>query len=178
MTFELYGDWDIIKTMKVKDSQSQTKDVMTINLSNVIAQMITDMLEDKSEIEIQRNILAQNVGCVPSQINYVLSSRFTPERGYIVESKRGGGGCIRITRVSYDENTLLLQVIKSIGGTLDAATAEGHIVNLLRHRLINQRDAALILSAMSESNYKELPTETRDHIRAGIFKQMLLAIMQ
>lgn len=164
--------------MKVKDSQSQTKDVMTINLSNVIAQMITDMLEDKSEIEIQRNILAQNVGCVPSQINYVLSSRFTPERGYIVESKRGGGGCIRITRVSYDENTLLLQVIKSIGSALDAATAEGHIVNLLRHRLINQRDAALILSSMSDSNYKEVPPDIRDHIRSSIFKQMLLAIMQ
>lgn len=164
--------------MKVKDSQSQTKDVMTINLSNVIAQMITDMLEDKSEIEIQRNILAQNVGCVPSQINYVLSSRFTPERGYLVESKRGGGGCIRITRVSYDENTLLLQVIKSIGSALDAATAEGHIVNLLRHRLINQRDAALILSSMSDSNYKEVPSDIRDHIRSSIFKQMLLAIMQ
>lgn len=164
--------------MKVKDSQSQIKDVMTINLSNVIAQMITDMLEDKSEIEIQRNILAQNIGCVPSQINYVLSSRFTPERGYIVESKRGGGGCIRITRVSYDENTLLLQVVKSIGSALDAATAESHIINLLRHRLINQRDAALILSVMSDSNYKELPSEMRDSLRAGIFKQMLLAIMQ
>lgn len=164
--------------MKVKDSQSQIKDVMTINLSNVIAQMITDMLEDKSEIEIQRNTLAQNVGCVPSQINYVLSSRFTPERGYIVESKRGGGGCIRITRVSYDENTLLLQVLQGIGSSLDAATAQSHVINLLRHRLINQRDAALIIAAMNESNYKELPNDIKDRLRAGIFKQMLLAIMQ
>ena len=62
--------------------------------------MISEMLEDTDEIEIQRNTLAQRIGCVPSQINYVLSSRFTPERGYIVESKRGGGGCIRITRVN------------------------------------------------------------------------------
>ena len=74
--------------------------------------MIIQMLDDKDEIEFQRNILAQNVGCVPSQINYVLSSRFTPERGYIVESRRGGGGCVRITRVSYDKNTLLMKKLK------------------------------------------------------------------
>ncbi len=164
--------------MKVKDSQSQTKDVMTINLSNVIAQMITDMLEDKSEIEIQRNILAQNIGCVPSQINYVLSSRFTPERGFIVESKRGGGGCIRITRISYDENSLLLQVVRSVGAAIDEGTAESHIINLMRHRLITQRDAAIMSAALSDSNYKGLPAEVRDIIRAGILKQMLLSIMQ
>lgn len=151
---------------------------MKINLSNVIAQMITDMLEDKSEIEIQRNILAQNIGCVPSQINYVLSSRFTPERGFIVESKRGGGGCIRITRVSYDENTLLLQVIKSIGPAIDEGTVESHIINLLRHRLISQRDAAIMTSAVSDSIYKGLPADIRDIIRAAAFKQMLLSVMQ
>ena len=67
-----------------------------LNLSNAIAQMITDMLNEKDEIEFQRNLLAQDLGCVPSQINYVLSSRFTPERGFLVESRRGGGGCIRI----------------------------------------------------------------------------------
>ena len=63
-----------------------------MNLSNVIADMISDMLEAEEQIEIQRNTLAQSIGCVPSQINYVLSSRFTPERGFIVESRRGGGG--------------------------------------------------------------------------------------
>ena len=63
-----------------------------MNLSNIIAHMISEMMENQDEVEIQRNTLAQTVGCVPSQINYVLSSRFTPERGYIVESRRGGGG--------------------------------------------------------------------------------------
>ncbi len=167
-----------MKMLKVKDSQSQTKDVMTINLSNIIAQMITDMLEDKSEIEIQRNVLAQNIGCVPSQINYVLASRFTPERGFIVESKRGGGGCIRITRVSYDENTLLLQVVRSIGSSLDEGTAESHIINLIHHGLISRRDAAIMTAAISEANYKGLPAEIRNLIRANIFKQMLLSIIR
>ncbi len=162
---------------KVKDSQSQ-KEVMTINLSNVIAQMITEMLEENSEIEIQRNILAQNIGCVPSQINYVLSSRFTPERGFIVESKRGGGGCIRITRVSYDEDTLLLQIVRAIGSAIDESTAKSHILNLMGHELLSQREATIMSAALSDANYKGLPGEIRDIIRAGIFKQMLLAIMQ
>ena len=94
-----------------------------MNLSNAIAQMISEMLDEKSEIEIQRNILAQNLGCVPSQINYVLSSRFTPERGYIVESRRGGGGFIKITRVTYDKDTLLMKVVSSIGESIDEKNA-------------------------------------------------------
>ncbi len=151
---------------------------MAINLSNVIAQIITDMLNDKSEIEIQRNILAQDIGCVPSQINYVLSSRFTPERGFIVESRRGGGGCIRITRVSYDENTMLLQVIRNIGSALDESTAESHIINLLHHGLISKRDAAILSAAVSDSGYKGLPTEIRHLIRANVFKNMLLSIIK
>lgn len=73
-----------------------------MNLSNNIAGIIMDMLERDGYTEIQRNELAQTLGCVPSQINYVISSRFTPEQGYIVESRRGGGGYIRISRVKLD----------------------------------------------------------------------------
>lgn len=151
---------------------------MTINLSNVIAQMITDMLEEKDEIEIQRNILAQNIGCVPSQINYVLSSRFTPERGYIVESRRGGGGCIKITRVSYDKSSLLLEVVRAIGSSIDESTAQGHLVNLYNHRLLSRRDAALISCAVSDSAFKGVPSQVRDMIRSSILKQMLLTVIQ
>ncbi len=140
--------------------------------------MIISMLEDKNEIEFQRNILAQDVGCVPSQINYVLSSRFTPERGYIVESRRGGGGCVRITRVSYDKNTLIMNVINSIGLYISENTANDHLINLLRHQLITRRDAAIISSALSDSNFKTLPPEIRDAVRACIFKQTLLSIIK
>ena len=139
--------------------------------------MIIQMLEDKDEIEFQRNILAQDVGCVPSQINYVLSSRFTPERGYIVESRRGGGGCVRITRVSYDKNTLIMNVINSVGAFISESTANDHLINLMHHQLISRRDAAIISSALSDSNFKGLPIEIRDAVRANIFKQTLLAII-
>ena len=77
-----------------------------MNISNIIATMIQEMIENDGYTEIQRNELAQKVGCVPSQINYVISSRFTPEHGYIVESRRGGGGYIKITRAAVDRNSI------------------------------------------------------------------------
>lgn len=86
-----------------------------MNMSNEIANMILRMLENDGFTEIQRNELAQTIGCVPSQINYVISSRFTPEHGYIVESRRGGGGYVRISRVSYDKGSALMHVVNSIG---------------------------------------------------------------
>lgn len=149
-----------------------------MNLSNAIARMITEMLEEQSEIEIQRNVLAQDLGCVPSQINYVLSSRFTPERGYIVESRRGGKGCIKITRVSYDKNTLIMKVIGSVGQSIDERAVDAHLMNLVYHELISKRDAALISVATSDTTLRGLPTDIRDILRATIFKQMLLTITQ
>ena len=147
-----------------------------MNLSNAIARMISDMLEEKNEIEIQRNILAQDLGCVPSQINYVLSSRFTPERGYMVESRRGGGGFIKITRIVYDKDTLIPRIISSVGENLDADTAQAHTMNLLYHGIISEPQAGLILSATSEAPYRRLPPQVRDIVRADIFKQMLLTL--
>lgn len=147
-----------------------------MNLSNAIAEMISEMLEEKSEIEFQRNILAQTLGCVPSQINYVLSSRFTPERGFIVESRRGGGGCIKITRITYDKNELILQVISRVGEKTDEATVKGYVVNLMYNNLISERDAALILAATSDTVMRSLPYEYRNGLRATIFRQMLLEI--
>ncbi len=138
--------------------------------------MITDMLSEKDEVEFQRNILAQDLGCVPSQINYVLSSRFTPERGFLVESRRGGGGCIRIVRVSYDKDTLLMKVVNSVGDEMSENSVKSHLANLLHHGLLNEAQAALILAATSESNFRVLPSPFEDIVRAAIFKKMLLTV--
>ena len=90
-----------------------------MGISDIIAGFIQQELEEAGgALELQRSDLAQRFNCVPSQINYVMSTRFSPERGYIVESRRGGGGYIRITRVQVDRQTLLMHVINSIGGTL------------------------------------------------------------
>ena len=145
-----------------------------MNLTNAIADMIFDMLEEKSEIEFQRNLLAQDLGCVPSQINYVLSSRFTPERGFIVESRRGGGGCIKISRISYNKNSLLDEVLSSVGQRIDEATVRNYLVNLIYHGFITEHDAEMILSATGDNVLRVLPWDYRDTLRAVIFKNMLL----
>ena len=92
-----------------------------MRISDLITETIMEMLEksDENTAEIQRNDLAMNLGCVPSQINYVISSRFTPEQGYIVESRRGGGGYIRITRVRLDRSSAIMHIVNSIGDSLN-----------------------------------------------------------
>ena len=148
-----------------------------MNLSNVIAQMISEMLAGKDEVEFRRNTLAQDLGCVPSQINYVISSRFTPERGYIVESRRGGGGFIRIAKVNCNGETLLMHVVNSVGDSIDEATCRAHLANLVYRELLSKRDAKLILSAVSDSCLRAVDAETRDKVRALIFKQLLITVM-
>ncbi len=139
--------------------------------------MISEMLDGKDEVEFRRNTLAQDLGCVPSQINYVISSRFTPERGYIVESRRGGGGFIKIAKVNCNGETLLMHVVNSVGDSIDENTCRGHLVNLVYRELLSKRDAKLILTAVSDSCLKAAPAEARDKVRASIFKQLLITVM-
>ena len=145
-----------------------------MKITDVIADMILDMFDDENEtVQIQRNLVAQRVGCVPSQINYVITSRFTPEHGYYVESRRGGGGCILITRAKLGENTLM-HLINSIGDSIDEKTCRAHIYNLNSHGLINDNAAKLMLAATSDRSFSELSQTTRNSIRSKLFKQMIL----
>ncbi|MCH5316199.1 MAG: CtsR family transcriptional regulator [Eubacterium sp.] len=146
-----------------------------MKLSDVIADMILDMFDDDtSTIQIQRNDLAAQLGCVPSQINYVITSRFTPEQGYRIESRRGGGGCIMITRAATKENAVI-SLINSIGSSIDEKSAKSHIYNLGYHNLISDISANIMLAIVADSNFKGLPTEIKNHIRASQLKQALLA---
>lgn len=147
-----------------------------MSLSNQIARMLMEMLESDGTTEIQRNELAQTLGCVPSQINYVISSRFTPEQGYIVESRRGGGGYIKITRVKLDRPSLIMHTVNFVGEAIDYATCRANIMNLLHNGAINTQCAKLLLAATGENALKALPAPIRDRIRASIFKQMLISI--
>ena len=167
------------RTRKVKESQSQTliKGDDEVNISNIIATMIQEMIESDGYTEIQRNELAQRVGCVPSQINYVISSRFTPEHGYIVESRRGGGGYIKITRASVDRNSIKMHIINSVGNVLSENTCRAHLKNLYENDIIDEKTVKIFLSALTGNAYRDIPREYGDIIRASIFKQMILNIL-
>lgn len=149
-----------------------------MSISSEIARIIMEMLEQSGETEIQRNELAQSLGCVPSQINYVISSRFTPEQGYIVESHRGGGGYIRISRVKLDKGVMIMHIINSIGTSIDEKTCRAHIVNMTHREITDERTARLMLAATSENSLRLLPPNVRGPVRASIFKQMLLSLTE
>lgn len=149
-----------------------------MRMSDIVAQYILEMLDERDgNAEIQRNELASNLGCVPSQINYVITSRFTPEQGYIVESRRGGGGYIRITRINTGKSTAVMHIVNSIGKRMDKVTAEIMIKNMHQRSIINEDTAALMMAAMSERAYLDVPQQYRDYLRASIFKNMLLTLV-
>ncbi|MGN0503767.1 MAG: CtsR family transcriptional regulator [Ruminococcus sp.] len=148
-----------------------------MRLSDLLTEYIMEMIDAEGNAEIRRNELADHFGCVPSQINYVITSRFTPEQGYVVESKRGGGGYIRITRIKTDKNTALMHIINSIGQELDNITAQVMIKNLLSSSIIGEEAARIMLSATSERSLGLVPTSQRDKVRATMYKNMLLSII-
>ncbi len=148
-----------------------------MRMSDLVAQYIMQMLDEQNgSAEIQRNELAGNLGCVPSQINYVITSRFTPEQGYIVESRRGGGGYIRISRVKMDRGTAMMHIINSVGSSLDKATAEVMLNNMLQRDMIEIQSAKLIAAALSDRTLSQIEQDKRDTVRADLFKNMLLTI--
>ena len=145
-------------------------------MSDLVAQYILDMLEEQNgSAEIKRNELAGDLGCVPSQINYVLTSRSTPEQGYIVESRRGGGGYIRISRVKMDRGTAVMHIVNSVGDNLDKAAAEAMLNNMLSTHMLEMEIAKVIAAALSDSSLRSVEQDKRDILRADLFKNMLLA---
>ncbi len=146
-----------------------------MKMSDLIADVILDMFDDKTPtVQIQRNDLAAQLGCVPSQINYVITSRFTPEQGYRIESRRGGGGYILITRAASKENALL-SLINSIGNAIDERNAKIHLYNLSYQGLISDKAEKMMLAVISDSNFRGVEPEIKNQIRANQLKQMLIA---
>ena len=147
-----------------------------MGISDVIASFLQDCLAEAEDgvLEVQRNDLAQRFNCVPSQINYVMSTRFSPERGYIVESRRGGNGYIRITRVRADRETLLMHVINSLGERMDLPSARAILSNLVQSGALEEAVGRALLAAVGDQALGAVPRESRDAVRAGIMKQVLI----
>jgi len=146
--------------------------------SDLIASFIMDMMENAGGIaELQRSNLAEIFSSVPSQINYVISTRFSPEHGYIVESRRGGGGFIRITRVQASPQRLIMHTVNSVGDSLDLRTAAAFVSNMLGSDALDGRTAGLIMTAIGDNSLRPISPEHRDIVRASIFKQLLVNIL-
>lgn len=149
-----------------------------MGISDLIADFIQQELEEANGVlELQRSNLAERFGCVPSQINYVMSTRFSPEHGYIVESRRGEGGYIRITRVRVDRQTLLMHVINSLGDTLDLPSARAITQNLVDTEAISLQVGELLLSAVGDRALQRVAPTYRNALRCDIFKQILIHLV-
>jgi transcriptional regulator CtsR len=144
-----------------------------MGLSDIIAKFIMAGLEQSNgSVELSRGSLAERFGCVPSQINYVLTTRFTPEHGYIVQTKRGGGGYIRIIRVQISPRDLIMHTINTVGNSVDAATTSALLQNL--RDVLDSKILSVINAACSAPALRGLAPAKRDEMRASILKQCLL----
>lgn len=149
-----------------------------MKITEVVAEYILELLKEQDGYaEIQRNELASVIGCVPSQINYVITSRFTPEHGFIVESRRGSGGYIRIYKVEAEKEDAIMHLINSIGATLDKASGDIIIENMEEESIINKKTANILRAVNSERSYINVQQDYKDLLRADMFKNILLTLV-
>ena len=167
----------MIKLRSKKDKVR--KGVYMARLSDIIEEFIKNMLQnnEERELQIQRNELANYFSCAPSQINYVLTTRFTTDKGYFVESKRGGGGCIIIKHIEFDHNRGLANAInEKIGYNITFNIAVQIINSLLESDIITERESAIMKIAVNDRTLNCCVGD-KNKIRADILKNMILVIL-
>ena len=151
------------------------------NLSDIIESFIKELLDANNNdvIEIQRNILAQQFDCSPSQINYVLTTRFTNDRGYVVESRRGGGGYIRIFRVRSSMEDELKRILnETIGDSITLNKSIDLINALMEREVITEGERAIMQSVLSDRVLNIVAYEDRNKLRADLLKEMILVSVE
>ena len=148
-----------------------------MRISDIIEEFIKELFDENQNdyIEIQRNELAHQFNCVPSQINYVIETRFKPSQGYYVESKRGGGGNIKIKKLKTDKSDYITHIINNIGNEITSNDVDILISDFLTYNIITKEEAKLLKVATSD-NVLKLDKSIKDEVRARIFKNMLLNI--
>lgn len=143
-------------------------------LSDAIERFIKELMEEDAQIEVRRNELAQHFGCAPSQINYVLATRFSVDHGYLIESRRGGGGYIRIFRMQERApETLLSSLLSRIGNSIPEDGAVAIIAHLLDIGIVTAREAKLMRAAVGR-NALALPVSAKDVLRASVLSSLVI----
>lgn len=148
-------------------------------LADEIENYLKELLgRSQGSVEIQRGELAQVFACVPSQINYVLSTRFTVEQGYLVESRRGGGGYVRIVKLPLNDEKPLRRLIEASGERMTSQrVAEGLIGRLVEEGFLTSREGKL-MRAVVNREVLAIPLPERDLLRSRLIRAMLLTILQ
>lgn len=148
-------------------------------LSDIIEAFIKQMIADTDgTIEIQRNELANHFNCVPSQINYVIDTRFTVDRGYYVESRRGGGGHVKIRRININRpGNYLMHIVSSMGNSISQQSAEVFINNFVDYDVISEREGFVMKAAVSDKVLGGLQMPDRDILRAVLLKNMIISLL-
>lgn len=147
-------------------------------LSDAIEKFIKDLMEEGAQVEVKRNELAQHFGCAPSQINYVLHTRFSVDHGYVIESRRGGGGYVRIVRMHQSpEGNLLSILLNRVGSEIDEESATAIITHLLDRKLVTINEARLMRAAVAQ-NALALPVSAKNVLRAAVLRNMLTQVFR
>ena len=144
------------------------------SISDIIEEYLKQILGESSQIEIRRSEIANHFDVVPSQINYVIKTRFTIQHGYLVQSKRGGGGYIRIERVNLLDNVdVLNSLIQAIGDSISERDAYDIIRTLYDEKVLTRREGDLMLVALSKQTLNVNDCNVESRLRARILISML-----
>lgn len=148
-------------------------------IADIIEQYLKELLNESplGMVEIQRSELASRFRCVPSQINYVINTRFTLEKGYLVESKRGGGGFIRIRKVQGNENQALFRaILERIGDSVSQSASDAILQHLHEEGWLEERELRLLKTVLSR-NVLPLPIPLRDQVRAAMLRAVVAEVL-
>lgn len=148
------------------------------NISDIIEQFILKTMGDDESVDISRNELATFFSCAPSQINYVLETRFTVDKGFVKESRRGGGGYIKISKINLDNDEYVSNLIlESVGDELSQKRFSQILEKLRNEKIISDKEKEIIFSALSDLSLA-MPFTIKDNIRAKAFKNVLTTLMK
>lgn len=148
-----------------------------MNLSDMIEEYIINAISDSDQVELKRSEIAHEFNCVPSQINYVISTRFIPELGFYVESRRGGGGYIKICRTNLNRSDYISDIIDKISQNLSQTTLDVYLNDFVRYNILNKKTANIVRVALSDKSLAKVDKYDRDLVRSDMLKNIIVNII-
>lgn len=147
------------------------------SVSDVIENFILSTLADDDAVELSRNDLAKYFSCVPSQINYVLNTRFTLNKGFVIESARGGAGFVKVIRVDLSGNDYLKSLLELCDKPMSVVEANQILDNLTNKKYLDENENNLLKRAISAKSLNN-PLNMDNIIRTNILKEIIIELMK